>query len=240
MRKAYSPQRKSEVIALARVQGIEATARQTGIDKRAIRGWCERAGVVPADALGTVADWASLGELARSQVAERLASGKVHPRDAAIIAGIADRNTRKPEPQPEPEGDPEAEAWTDALLVALEARYPSVDPIDSLGYAMTWLDGAGEEPWIDDPAQLVARLPADWSAWLADRDAARAAEAAAHGARHERSRTAWPAFYAGRITAEERDAWIRGDIASPIAAQERAEVDAVLAAAEAYLKGSAA
>lgn len=89
--KAYSHQEMAEAIALATIVGAEEASRQLGMQTRTIRKWCERAGRAPADAIRGD-DWASIGALARSQVAARLAAGKVTPVQAATIAGIAQRN----------------------------------------------------------------------------------------------------------------------------------------------------
>jgi hypothetical protein len=243
VRKPYSPQRIAEVVATAVILGIEATARDTGIDPRTIRGWCNRAGKAPADAIGC-ADWHSLGELARSQVVSSLASGKVRPKYAAVIAAIATRNARDPEPDPEP-ADTEAEEWTRRLEAALTGKYgPTADLDELVTYMARWTQHELREdpeawPW-NDPEALVAALPVDWDAWQAQRDAEHDAIAAESDARRARSREAWPAFHAGRITEAQRDAWIRGEIESPVAEQQRAEVDALLAAAPAYLRESAA
>ena len=45
----------------------------------------------PADAISS-ADWVQLGDIARAQVQAALLSGKVRPKDAAVIAAMADRN----------------------------------------------------------------------------------------------------------------------------------------------------
>ncbi len=64
-----------------------------------VRNWMAKAGRTPADAISS-ADWAQLGEMARAQVQAALLSGRVRPKDAAVIAAIADRNAAKVEDAP--------------------------------------------------------------------------------------------------------------------------------------------
>jgi hypothetical protein len=237
-RVAYSGAQKAEAIALATVVGAEAASRQLRITVGAIRRWCELAGKVPRDAIGST-DWQALGDLARSQVAARLAAGKVSAREAAIVAGIADRNSREA-PLPESPPDPEAQAWTDGLTSALEARYgaPSDDALDMLILdTMRWLrDADSQTPMLElGPAELVASLPPDWAAWHAERKAVHAAEQEAALARIARSRPAWESFFRGEITEEQRTAWIAEGI-NPLSESDAA----LVAAAEAFLREHAA
>ncbi|MEO6207327.1 MAG: hypothetical protein ABIP77_05185 [Candidatus Limnocylindrales bacterium] len=53
MRIAYSPAQKQEAVAFAVVISAEVAGLQLGIGARAIRGWAERAGHTPADAIET-------------------------------------------------------------------------------------------------------------------------------------------------------------------------------------------
>src|SRR5690242_6203278 len=100
MRRAVTPAQKAEAIALATVIGAEAAAKQLGWYPRSVRKWTVAAGRAPADKI-TSSDWQALGDLARSQVASKLASGKMSAREAAIIAGIASRNIRDTPPEPQ-------------------------------------------------------------------------------------------------------------------------------------------
>src|SRR5262245_48411544 len=239
MRKPVTPAQKAEAIALAIVVGAEAAAKQLGWDPRSIRKWCEAAGRAPADAI-TSPDWRTLGELARSQVASRLATGKVSARDAAVIAGIATRNEQRPEPEPEPEATPEQQAWSAALEAALAAKYGPEDAReradvmldDVILQLMRWRihEKPPDELW-DDPVALVAALPDDWDAWYAEREAKQAAFDAEMEGRRSRSEPAWTAYMAGAITAEQRDQWIRDGVDA--FAEETARL---LAAAEAFLR----
>lgn len=237
-RVAYSGAQKAEAVALATVAGAEAASRQLGITVGAIRRWCELAGKTPRDAIAE-ADWVSLGQLARSQVAARLASGKESARNAAIIAGIADRNSREA-PLPEPESDPEAQAWTDTFTSALEARYGPLTEdglVLLIGDTMRWLvDAENEVPLHQlDPTDLVGNLPADWAAWHAERKARHEAWMRDGRARSARSRPAWESYFRGEITEAQRDAWIADGL------NPHAEADAaLLAAAEAFLREHAA
>jgi hypothetical protein len=122
-RVSYSGAQKREAVALARAAGAEYAAESLGVDPRTVRKWLEAAGD-PPELDGTAAGWTQLLDLAQSQVATALASGKVRPKDAAVIAAIAERNLRqladrekrKPEPQ-----DP----WADRFDRWCDETYPS-------------------------------------------------------------------------------------------------------------------
>ena len=122
--RAFTVKQKSEAIALATIIGAEAAGQQLGILPRTIRGWADRAGKAPADAINHT-DWRSLGEAARSVVAANLAGGFVRAKDAAVIAAIATRNEAKPEPVAEP--PTEVELWAEAMEEAMTQLYPGVD-----------------------------------------------------------------------------------------------------------------
>ncbi|MDQ3128896.1 MAG: hypothetical protein M3Q66_10670 [Chloroflexota bacterium] len=124
MRIAYSLAAKQEAVALARVMGIEAAAQQLNIDRRTVRGWSEKAGVVP-ELKGTASAWQRAFDLAQAKVERFLASGKVSPVQAATIMGIADRNMRLGHDPLDALEDPDAEripAWQlriDAYVAAV-------------------------------------------------------------------------------------------------------------------------
>ena len=212
-RVAYAPQLVAETVALAAVVGLEAAHVQTGIRRQTIRAWLDRAGKAPADAINA-ADWQSLGDLARSRVASKLAEGKVSARDAAIIAGIAQRNTTKPEPEP-------ASSEDDAYIAALEEQFgehvdlaliASIRRLTELGYGN------------DDPVPADVELAVwEWVAAIPDLPA-------------------WQVEY----REQDRRRYLEQLEANQLAKQallttaERVETEAILAAAEAYLKENAA
>lgn len=99
----HSPTKKAEAIALATVIGAEAAGNQLGIDRNTIRRWMEAAGKAPADAIART-DWEALGQLALARTMDRIASGKASAVETATVAGIAERNKRKPEPEPVEKG----------------------------------------------------------------------------------------------------------------------------------------
>ena len=123
VRKSVTNAQRQDAVALAAVVGIEAAASQLGWDRRTVRSWCEKAGKRP-ELDGSAAGWTQLLDLAQSQVATALASGKVRPKDAAVIAAIAERNLRQlvdrekrtPEPQ---------EPWADRFDRWCDETYPS-------------------------------------------------------------------------------------------------------------------
>lgn len=160
MRKAYSPAQIAEAVSLATIVGAEAAARQLGIDPRTIRGWMERAGKAPADAL-TSPDWQQLGDLARSQVAASLASGKVRPKDAAVIAAIASRNAAKPPTELDPETDEDEQFW--AALVEQFGDHAHLALIASIRRMEDEPDADAKAVW-----EWVTSIP-DLPAWREER-----------------------------------------------------------------------
>src|SRR5262245_12254953 len=117
--KRHSSESKAEAVALAAIVGADAAAEQLGLGAPRIRAWSCAAGRTPADAIES-ADRKAPGELARAQVAKNLAAGKVRPKDAAVIAAIAQRNSEKVK-EPEP-ADPE-KAAADQVVAWLMERY---------------------------------------------------------------------------------------------------------------------
>jgi hypothetical protein len=77
--------------------GAEAAAESLGIDPRTVRKWSAQAGGRP-ELDGSAEGWQRLLDLAQSKVAVALATDKVRPKDAAVIAAIAERNLRRPAP----------------------------------------------------------------------------------------------------------------------------------------------
>jgi len=95
-----------------------------GIDPRTVRKWSAQVGDRP-ELDGSSEGWQRLLELAQSRVAVALSSGKVRPRDAAIIAGIASRNLRQLADRSEKrEAEPE-EPWTERFDRWCDETYPS-------------------------------------------------------------------------------------------------------------------
>lgn len=178
MRIAYTLQQKAEAVALATVVGAEAAADQLGMDVRTVRGWAAKAGKAPELAVQT-STWEKLLDLALARVGAALSSGKVRPKDAAVIAGIAQRNMRDPEPTPEP--PTEADEWVGQLMAALEARYTEheVDCILDVLIRddMRAFDQVDEETGLTDLTDIPSILAwvesiGDPEAWIeADRQA---------------------------------------------------------------------
>jgi hypothetical protein len=69
-----------------------------GIDPRTVRKWSAQAGDRP-ELDGSAEGWQRLLDLAQSRVVAALAADKVRPKDAAVIAAIAERNLRDLEHQ---------------------------------------------------------------------------------------------------------------------------------------------
>src|SRR5215212_5142778 len=179
---------------LATFIGAEAAAKQLGFYPDSVREWCARAGKQPADASGT-ADWKQLGELARSQVAAKLAGGKVTPVQAATIAAIADRNAREA-----PEADPETDADLE-FMAALEEQFG-----EHATLALIFVIRRTEEGAEADEAWNEART-VDLGVWREQRAAEDHAANEAALARNARGREAWPRYLAGEITEAQRVAW---------------------------------
>jgi hypothetical protein len=129
VRKAVTPAQKREAVALAAIVGIEAAAEQLGWDRRTVRKWSEAAGH-PPELDGTATGWRELLDLAQSQVATALASGKVRPKDVAVIAAIAERNLRQlADRSDERETEPQ-ETWADRFDRWCDETYPSRHPAE--------------------------------------------------------------------------------------------------------------
>jgi transposase-like protein len=90
----YSDAQKREAVALARVMGADSAAASLHIDPRTVRKWSAQAGHGP-ELDGSAEGWQRLLDLAQSRVAVALAADKVRPKDAAVIAAIAERNLRQ-------------------------------------------------------------------------------------------------------------------------------------------------
>ena len=121
---AYTTAQKREAVALARVAGVEAAAQSLGIDRRTVRRWSDQAGDRP-ELDGSAEGWQRLLDLAQSKVAVALASGKVRPKDAAVIAAIAERNLRQLADRSEKRQAGPQEPWTDRFDRWCDATYPS-------------------------------------------------------------------------------------------------------------------
>jgi hypothetical protein len=130
----------AEAVALAAIVGAETAGKRLSIQPRTIRGWAERAGKAPADAIART-DWAALAEAARARVAAELASGKLSAVQVATIAGIAERNLRDAtEPPPE------------SAVAALDAF---MDWVDDSGYI------EAEEDFDEVLPELIGRANAE-------------------------------------------------------------------------------
>ena len=151
MPRKHPPEVVQQAVALGAVVGSEDAAKRLGLDPRTVRTWMGKAGRAPADAI-TSPDWATLGELARTQVQADLVSGKVKPKDAAVIAAIADRNAAKVTEGP-PDTAPSAHAAYNDWLVS--------DPIlDKLGIDVEAI-ADGTEPFPSPLAELLRRANAE-------------------------------------------------------------------------------
>jgi hypothetical protein len=168
-----------------------------GIDPRTVRKWSAQVGDRP-ELDGSAEGWQRLLHLAQSRVAVALASGKVRPKDAAVIAAIAERNLRqladrseKREPEPQ-------EPWTDRFDRWCDDTYPSRHlaeiakdvPSDVIGYVLRsradeqnfghndqvvrgWTD-PGDDFWFEWACATVeavgdlATFEAEWHRWQAE------------------------------------------------------------------------
>jgi hypothetical protein len=145
-RVSYSTAQRREAVALARVSGVEAAAGSLGIDPRTVRKWSAQAGDGP-ELDGSAEGWQRLLDLAQSRVAVALATDKVRPKDAAVIAAIAERNLRDLEHQ--------CEAAVDGRDSAVAAKEMFFDWIEHL--AVERLESEDEiEPTI---AAIEAIVP---------------------------------------------------------------------------------
>jgi hypothetical protein len=122
-RVAYSNDQRREAVALARVAGVEAAGQSLGIDPRTIRRWSAQAGDRP-ELHGSAEGWQRLLDLAQSRVAVALSSGRVRPKDAAVIAAIAERNLRQLDDREKRTVEPQ-EPWTDRVDRWCDESYSS-------------------------------------------------------------------------------------------------------------------
>ena len=109
---------------MARVAGADAAAQSLGIDPRTVRKWSDQAGNRP-ELDGSAEGWQRLLDLAQSKVAVALASDKVRPKDAAVIAAIAERNLRQLADRSEKREPEPREPWTDRFDRWCDTTYPS-------------------------------------------------------------------------------------------------------------------
>lgn len=125
---AYSSVQKAEAVALAAIVGVEAAAEQLGMQVRTLRGWANAAGQRPdvdSDA------WQKLHDLAMAKTMAAVASGKLRPRDVAVIAGISKRNLSKPVPVPERSSVEAREQFIEWLVERVSAEPIPLDIITS-------------------------------------------------------------------------------------------------------------
>lgn len=202
MRKAYTAAQKAEAVALAIVVGAEGAAEQLGMDVRTVRKWAGQAGKGP-ELAAPAGGWAALLDLAMAKVTSALASGKVRPKDAAVIAGIASRNIREPKPEPDPKTD--AETLVDRWLEEVDAIFP-----DQADLALTALIAGHDEipleeyeARFEDPIAYLRSL-GDLEEWDTRRKAEREA---AYKTQIEANRTA-AAAYTTRVLDEETQALV--------------------------------
>jgi hypothetical protein len=130
---------------LARVAGAEAAGQSLGIDPRTIRRWAAQAGDAP-ELDGSAEGWQRLLDLAQSRVAVALTADKVRPKDAAVIAGIAERNLRRPAPDVQTSAIAAKETFVDWLVDTVSA-----EPVES-EEAFATLEAA-----IDDVVPMLLR-----------------------------------------------------------------------------------
>lgn len=166
MPRKYSPERRLEAVALARLTGAEAAAKQLGIDVRTVRGWQAAAGdqpelTAPGDKLQAIFDAAT------AKVMTALATGKLSVRDAAVVAGIAKRNLDKPRPET-PEKSRE-EQWGDEQVRRLDELYGDRAD-DALDLAIRMLDDAllAGTPPDEDPSDVIFASAVDLDALRAE------------------------------------------------------------------------
>jgi hypothetical protein len=114
-----------------------------------------------------------------AKVTNDLVSGKMRPRDVAVVAAIAKRNLSKPDPVAAPPTD--VEQWGDELERRLEERYGDQADL-ALHVALQWLEQGDrdlEDPTIADLSvdELMAHLDSlgDLLEWRTRHDAERTA-----------------------------------------------------------------
>ena len=124
-RKRYTPAQQAEAVAIARSAGAKYAAEHLGMDVRTVRSYLDAAGD-PPELDGTASGWKQLIDLAQSQVVAALTSGKVRPKDAAVIAAIAERNLRTIEDRAERKrADAEPENHWTAFDEWCDRTYPT-------------------------------------------------------------------------------------------------------------------
>jgi hypothetical protein len=214
-RVAYSREVMAQAVSLAVVIGAAAASERLGMHPRTIIGWMARAGKQPRDAI-TSSDWATLGELARTQVIADLAAGRVRTKDAAVIGAIATRNEAKPDAPVTPPTP--VEGWADQVEAMLDTTYGR-DADLALVLVIEWLETLPDAE-APDPAACMAYLAglgdlhAHRTANDADRHEARAVQMAVN-------RTAASAAAQQVLDAETRDlvaaaeAWLAEHEATP-------------------------
>lgn len=165
-RVAYSRERMAEAVALGQVIGADAAAAQLGMGAKAIRVWSAKAGKGPEMVLEPDA-WKRLLDLAIAKVTSAVASGKMRPRDMAVVAGIATRNlARASEPVAPPS---EVETVADALIAAMETDYPGTNPSLPLVLLVHASYLSGDEV-MDDPIAVLNELLATHGSFEAARE----------------------------------------------------------------------
>jgi hypothetical protein len=159
MRKAYTLQQKAEAIALAAIVGSEAAAEQLGMDPRSVRKWASQAGRAPE--LSAKPDqWSRLHDLAMARVTSDLASGRMKPRDVAVVAAIARRNLSKPERPADARrpidilGDLRQAAWD---------VWPSGEAATFWATFNAWMDeSVPEDHWSIAGRLIIAPFSLEW------------------------------------------------------------------------------
>lgn len=149
---------RAEAIALAAIVGVEPAAEAMGIDKRSVRTWTEQAGRAP-ELVAKPDEWKRLHDLAIAKVTSDLASGKMRPRDVAVVAAIAKRNLTKPDPMVAKQTD--VEAWSDELSARLDKTYDPDDVPIAFAAVVEWLESRDpdtEGPSVDDVLSHVQSL----------------------------------------------------------------------------------
>ena len=167
-RVSYTEAQKREAAALADVVGSEEAASQLGMDYRTVQRY-QRAYGKPPGAKPDVDGWQRLMDLALAKTTAAVASGKLHPKVVATIAGIAARNVRAAR-QPEVE-DPE-DTSDSPLWDAARERFRvwiNALPVEQ-GRAVTArlhhdIDRASEEP--ADQSQYAHETPEEHDARIA-------------------------------------------------------------------------
>lgn len=170
MPRKYSLETRAEAVALAAVAGVEAAADSMGIDRRTVRTWCEQAGHAP-ELVAEPDAWKRLHDLAIAKVTGDLASGKMRPRDMAVVAAIAKRNLTKPAERPVAPTD--VESWADQLEARLHLTYGNsrFEEIAIIALLVAWDGGdmASPSPSVQEAMAYVKGL-GDLDRWLKRRD----------------------------------------------------------------------